>query len=301
MKPKFGLGKGLEALLPIGDMERAEFSKNAGEMFLPIERIVPNPGQPRKFFDEAALKELADSIHENGILQPIIVEETSGDPISGGVYTIIAGERRYRAAKLAGLERIPALVRSYSDEKRLTVSIIENIQRADLNPIEEAAAYKQLIDLTGMSQDEAAAKLGTKRSTLANAMRLLKLPEPVQNALISSEITPGHARAILSLEDESARGVLFERIIAESLNVRQAEKLAGDLLGSGGAGIKSAAPGGGKSSPSRDPNLEAMEQKFIETLGTKVRIDGDFSGGALKIEYYNADDLDRLYNLIAGA
>jgi ParB family chromosome partitioning protein len=310
MAKKFGLGKGLEALLPAGISAKTEFG--TGEALLPIANIAPNPGQPRKFFDETALDELAASIREHGVLQPIIVEETGGDilngGLSGGSYTIIAGERRYRAACRAGLTAIPAIIRSFTDEKRLAVSIIENIQRADLNPIEEVAAYKSLIDLTGMSQDEAAAKLGTKRSTLANALRLLKLPPAMQNALISAEMSAGHARAILSLAADVDRETLFSRILGENLNVRQAERLAAEI--GGGLVVEEAPAAPPDSAPQvrppeegtrvrapKDPNLLAMEQKFIEALGTKVRIDGDFAGGTVKIDYFSGDDLDRLYSI----
>ncbi|MDR0551068.1 MAG: ParB/RepB/Spo0J family partition protein [Spirochaetaceae bacterium] len=308
MAKRFGLGRGLEALLPMRDVEKAEFPQGAGELLLPLERIVPNSAQPRKFFDEEALEELAASVREHGVLQPIIVEETSGDPMAGGIYTIVAGERRYRAAKLAGLTAIPALVREFTDEKRLAVTIIENIQRADLNPIEEAAAYKNLLDITGASQDEAAARLGVKRSTLANALRLLRLPDNIQRSLISAEISAGHARAILSLDNENDRSILFERIVADHLNVRQAEKLAGRI--EAGEDISepltpppktdTAAKEPAAPPPPRDPNLVAIEQKFIEILGTKVKIDGTFDGGTVKIEYFSKDDLDRLYGIFIG-
>ncbi|MDR2601373.1 MAG: ParB/RepB/Spo0J family partition protein [Spirochaetaceae bacterium] len=324
MAKKFGLGKGLDALLPLVDVEKAEAPRGGGEILIPLEKISPNPGQPRKFFDETALEELASSIREHGVLQPVIVEEGPD-----GGYTIIAGERRVRAAKLAGMRDVPALIRSYTDEKRLTVSIIENIQRADLNPIEEAAAYKSLIDLTGLSQDEAALRLGKKRSTLANALRLLKLPPSMQRALISAEISAGHARAILSLNSAEDRDKLFLRIVNEHLNVRQAEKIAGIISGgdaadvalaefteAGGANengafdaekdpaaktlVNDTLSGEGsreEETPKRDPNLSAMEERFIETLGTKVKIDGDFSSGVIKIDYFSADDLDRLYDI----
>ena len=320
MAKKFGLGKGLDALLPLGDMEKGD--KGAGVISVPLDKITPNPSQPRKFFDQTALDELAASIREHGILQPIIVEDTSSDILNTGAYTIIAGERRFRAAKLAGLQAIPALVRSYTDDKRLAVSIIENIQRADLNPIEEAAAFKNLMDITGMTQDEAAARLGTKRSTLANSIRLLKLPKSIQNALISGQISSGHARAILSLGTVTEQENLFFRIVADNLNVRQAERMAGGLSagtdmpegtapseeraagtaasGTGGAsGDKNGAggQGSGQAPKSRDPNLAAIEQKFIEALGSKVRIDGTFSGGTIKIDYYSEADLDRLYDI----
>jgi ParB family chromosome partitioning protein len=169
-------------------------------MIIPLEKLKANPGQPRKHFDEAARGELADSIREHGIIQPISVDD-AGD----GTWIIVAGERRSRAARLAGLSQVPVIVRNYSDEKRLEVALIENVQRADLNPIEEAAAYKRLMELAGLSQDEAAAKVGKNRSTVANALRLLRLPAPMRESLEREELSPGHGRALLSVADREAR------------------------------------------------------------------------------------------------
>ncbi|MDR2760062.1 MAG: ParB/RepB/Spo0J family partition protein, partial [Spirochaetaceae bacterium] len=208
MPSKFGLGKGLDALIPQGE-ELPEFPTGKGEIFLPLDKLRANPNQPRKTFEEENLRELADSIRSQGIIQPIIVED-AGD----GTYTIVAGERRSRAARIAGLREVPVLIRNYSDEKRLEVSIIENVQRTDLNPIEEATAYKNLMEITGLSQDEAAAKVGKSRSTVANALRLLKLPAAMQKSLELGKITPGHARAILSVSTQEGQALLFEEILA---------------------------------------------------------------------------------------
>jgi ParB family chromosome partitioning protein len=260
-------------------------------MLLPLEKLKVNPGQPRKHFDEAALEELAASIREHGIIQPLIVDD-AGD----GTWLIIAGERRSRAARMAGLSQVPVVVRNYSDEKRLEVALVENVQRADLNPIEEAAAYKRLMELTGLSQDEAAARVGKNRSTVANALRLLKLPPPMRESLEREELSPGHGRALLSVADRKAQEQLFREVLARGLSVREAEKRATAL----NSGPRNGPAGQRASGVKRDPELAAMEQKFIEALGTKVSIQGDLRKGAIRIEYYSMDDLDRLYGLLGG-
>lgn len=287
MPPKHGLGKGLDALLP-----REEPSKplpEGGEILLPLDKIKGNPLQPRKNFDQDALQELADSIREQGIIQPIIVED-AGD----GSYIIVAGERRSRAARLAGLREVPALVRNYSDQRRMEISLIENVQRADLNPLEEAQAYKGLMEMTGLSQDEVAARVGKKRSTVANALRLLRLPPPMQGSLETGALTPGHARAILSVQTPQGQTALFEEILAREYSVREAETRAA-ALNSG------ASPGGGKKPPlgtDQDPHLRDLEQQFIDALGTKVAIKGSLTRGSIQIDYYSMEDLDRLYELL---
>jgi ParB family chromosome partitioning protein len=265
----------------------------SGEILIPLEKLKANPGQPRKYFDEAALRELADSIREHGIIQPIIVDD-AGD----GTWIIVAGERRSRAAHMAGLTQVPVIVRNYSDEKRLEIALIENVQRSDLNPIEEAAAYKRLMELTGLSQDEAAVKVGKNRSTVANALRLLKLPLPVRESLEREELSPGHGRALLSVADKEDQERLFREILTKGLSVREAEKRAAVLNRAPRSGQDLAAP----RSPGikREPELAAMEQKFIEALGTKVSIQGDLAKGNIRIEYYSMADLDRLYGLLGG-
>jgi ParB family chromosome partitioning protein len=293
-KSKFGLGKGLDALLPSYKEEGGNEQKTVqdGVFSLPLEKIRANPNQPRKSFDADALREMADSIREHGVIQPIIVEA------DGENYAIIAGERRYRASILAGLVEIPAIVRDFSAEERLAVALIENVQRADLNPIEEAAAYKSLIELTGKNQDEIAAKVGKSRSAVTNALRLLKLPSPMRKSLETGEISSGHARALLAITDDSERERVFNEIISDDISVREAEKRAFP----GEKREKNRKNGNienEKSPQKRDPHLISMEEKFIETLGTKVHIDGDFNKGVIRIEYFSMQDLDRLYELIA--
>ncbi|MDR1232251.1 MAG: ParB/RepB/Spo0J family partition protein [Spirochaetaceae bacterium] len=286
MQTKRGLGRGIEALLP-GTGSRTE---EKGELYLPLDKLKANPDQPRKYFDQTALDELAMSVREHGVIEPVIVEETED-----GFYIIVAGERRCRAAALAGLQEVPALVRNYSEEKRLEISIIENIQREGLNPVEEALAYKQLMDLAGYSQDEVAAKVGKSRPAVANSIRLLKLPEPVQDALRTGKITQGHARAILAVETAETQLALFTEIVDRTLTVREAESRAAEMNKSPLFTPKPKTPAVPKA---RDPHLASMEQRFIDRLGTKVRIDGDAASGSIRIDYYSQDDLDRLHEII---
>jgi ParB family chromosome partitioning protein len=295
---KNALGKGLSALLPddedlpagLGDAPADAPGTEPGERALriPLEKLRANPNQPRKHFDEGDLAELADSIRSHGIIQPLIVED-AGD----GGWLIVAGERRWRAARLAGLTEVPALIRSYSEEKRQEVALIENVQRSDLNPLEEAAAYKALMELTGLPQDEIAARVGKSRSTVANALRLLKLSPAAREALEKGELTPGHGRAILSVNGRAAQERLLGEILQKGLSVREAEKRAVSLsaAGIGTAKAKSAAP-------ERDPEMNAMEDRFRERLGTKVAINGDMKKGSISIEYYSMEDLDRLLDLL---
>jgi len=290
--PKHGLGKGLDALLAGTDADETRPAAS-GELRLPLDKLVANPNQPRRTFDEEALQELAASIREHGIIQPVVVEDKGN-----GTYLIVAGERRCRAARIAGLREVPAVLREFSDERRLEVALIENVQRADLNPMEEALAYRKLMEVTGLSQEEVAARVGKNRSTVANALRLIKLPEDVQNALSAGQLTSGHARAILSVVNPADQRVLFGRIVGDGISVRDAEKMAGELNG----GIRAASPAGSgeKQAKDRAPELMAMEQRFIDALGTKVSISGGLKRGSIKIDYYSMDDLDRLFSILAG-
>jgi ParB family chromosome partitioning protein len=308
MVRKPALGRGLAALIPESDiiaeavMEQPEVAVQGKDedlaltrdsvVQLAIDRLVPNPGQPRKNFDEAELQELADSIKEHGVIMPVIAADT-GD----GAYTIIAGERRTRAARLAGLAEIPVIIRDYTDQKRMEISLIENIQRSDLNPIEEATAYKNLMDFSGLSHEELAARVGKNRSTVTNALRLLKLSADVQKSLENGALSPGHARALLSVTNEIPREKLFKEITAKGLSVRETEKKAAVL----NAGCE--ADGGGaekEKTAKRPPEISEMEEKFIEKLGTKVSIDGGLDKGRIHIEYYSMEDLDRLYEILGG-
>ena len=261
-----------------------------GTLWVDPNLLKPNPHQPRQVFDETELKELSDSIVEHGIVQPIIIED-AGD----GTFYIIAGERRTRAAKIVGLKKVPVQLRKFSDEKKLEVALIENVQRSNLNPIEEAQAYYELMKVGGLNQDEVAQKVGKGRPTVANALRLLKLPEDMQNSLIVGQITSGHARALLSVENPADQRVLFGKIIASNLSVRQAEAQAASFNGGGRAAKSPAKKEGARV---RDPDVINIEQKFMETLGTKVSLSGSLEKGQLVIDYFSRADLDRLYQAI---
>ncbi len=253
--------------------------------------LKPNPHQPRQFFDEEKLSELTESVKREGILSPIIIEDAED-----GSFYIIAGERRTRAARAAGLEKVPVQLRKYSDTRKLEVALVENIQRTDLNPVEEAEAYMQLMQMEGITQEEVAEKVGKSRSSVANILRLLKLPEDMRASLASGELSSGHARALLSVSDPAARQILFKRISSQGLSVRQSEKMAGELNGTAGAAVGKAK----KEEKKPDPNYLDMEQKFIEALGTKVQMRGNWDKGQLVIDYFSQSDLDRIFNKIVG-
>lgn len=305
-----GLGRGLEALLDDTNYPAEGSTASGGtsggnasggaagtELFVNPSLLKPNPHQPRHEFNEEALKELADSIREHGIIQPIIVED-AGD----GTYFIIAGERRTRAARLAGLSKVPVIVKKFSDERKLEIALIENIQRENLNPVEEAHAYHELMTLGNLSQEEAAARVGKNRSTVANALRLLKLPEDMTSSLASGQITSGHARAILSVLNPSDQRILFGRIVGNGLSVRDAERMAAELNGGSRAAVKTekkapqSAEGG-----ARSVEIRNIEQKFIDALGTKVSVKGNLEKGTIEITYFSRDDLDRVYEVINAA
>ncbi len=218
---KHGLGKGMLALMDENTVEEIEKSQIVK---LPIDKIMPNRYQPRKHFDENALEELANSIKENGIIQPIIVSE-----LGNGNYEIVAGERRWKAAKIAGLTEIPAIIRDCNEDERLEIALIENIQREDLNPIEEALAYKEILERLSITQDELSKKIGKNRVSITNTLRLLKLPEYVREKIISGELSEGHARVVLSLEEIDKMIAFTDYIIQNDLSVREAEKLAGNF------------------------------------------------------------------------
>ena len=312
MVRRTGLGKGLDALLnnldddePQNAPEKpqssasspstntAGSSKNKTQdiVQLPVDKLIPNPGQPRKNFDETELNELADSIKTYGIIQPVIAANAGDD-----TYIIIAGERRTRAARLAGLETVPVIIRDYTDQKRMEISLIENIQRSDLNPIEEAAAYKNLMDFSNLSQDELAVRVGKNRSTVANALRLLKLPVEIQKSIEEGKVSSGHARALLSVTETKARDKLYRDILTGELSVREAEKRAQTLNTNKGGKEKTAK---GKSGTKQPPEIDAMVEKFISKLGTKVVIEGDLNMGKIHIEYYSMEDLERLYDIFS--
>ena len=264
-------------------------SDENGTLWVDPALLKPNPRQPRTYFDDEKLAELTESVRNEGILSPVIIEDAND-----GTFFIIAGERRTRAAKAAGLKKIPVQLRKYSEQRKLEVALIENIQRTDLNALEEAQAYYDLMELGNLTQDQVAERVGKNRSTVANCLRLLKLPEDIQKALVTDSISSGHARAILSLENDSDKRILFGKIIGQGLSVRQSENIAKEMK----SGISSVAKTDLKPEPKKNPNLAALEQKLIERLGTKVQLKGGFSKGTISINYFSSEDLDRIFNLI---
>lgn len=278
---KKGLGKGLDALFH-------EEGTADGLQELKITEVMPNKDQPRKSFDEEKLKSLADSVKEHGLIQPIVVRKSAEG------YVIIAGERRWRAAKLAGLKKIPVLIKDYDDLTMKEIALIENLQREDLNPIEEALGYRSLMDEYNFTQEEISMRLGKSRSAIANSVRLLTLDDYTRAKLISGEITEGHARCALSVPNGVVREFFVNRIIADGLNVRQAELLAKDLA-------KTPAP---KSEKQKNTayklELERISRSLEQYLGTKVKLSGTSKKGKIEIEYYGNQDLERLLELING-
>ncbi|MBR6187006.1 MAG: ParB/RepB/Spo0J family partition protein [Clostridia bacterium] len=275
---KTGLGRGLDALLP--DSSALE---NTVSM-IAVTELDRNPDQPRREFDPSSLQTLADSIREAGVLQPLLVVE------KGGRYQIVAGERRFRAARIAGLDTVPCIVRDFSAEEQLEAALIENIQREDLNPIEEAAAVKQFMDTCGYTQEQAAKKLGKSRPAVANLLRLLSLPDSIRQDVIAGRLTAGHARVLAGLEDEQAKLALAEKTVREGLSVRALEKLA----------AQPAAPDPRpKAAPRPLPlELKDMENRMRETLGLRTEVKGTRKRGRIVLQYYSEEELDRLYQCL---
>ncbi|WP_297201294.1 ParB/RepB/Spo0J family partition protein [uncultured Flavonifractor sp.] len=278
-----GLGKGLGALL--GDA--ALQSQEGGSLSLPISQVEPGVKQPRKRFDEDSLHDLADSIRTHGVIQPLTVRR-----LSSGYYQIIAGERRWRAAKLAGLREIPAVIIEADDRKVMELGLIENLQREDLNPIEEANGYHVLIDEYGMTQEEVAKRVGKSRPAVANALRLLALPDAVHQLLEEGKLSAGHARAILSVPSGELQKKLAQKVIAEDLSVRQTEALA-KRLAAGEKEPPSPSPG-----PDLSIYLRAAEKDLAARFGRKVHIVNGKKKGKVELEYYNPEDLNALLELL---
>ncbi|MDQ3665556.1 MAG: ParB/RepB/Spo0J family partition protein [Acidobacteriota bacterium] len=279
------LGRGLEALL---SADQTGSTVEPDE--IQIDRIEPGSMQPRTRFDEARLEELAKSIRSNGVVQPLLVRR------KGNHYELIAGERRWRAAQLAGLTHVPVVVRSVPDDKVLELALIENIQREDLNPIEEAHAYKKLIDSIGLTQETLAERVGRDRSYITNYLRLLRLPPDIQRLIEEGKLSTGHARTLLATSDSDTQRRIAKRIIERGLSVRETERLVRELDGS------RSKPRAAK--PKRnDPNMRAAESKLRRHLGTQVRITQNQNGesGRVEIEYYNSADLERLFRLLLPA
>ena len=291
-----GLGKGLDSLIPnkkndisASKVEKKQEKENdspkSGEIMVRINEVEPNRDQPRKDFDEDALMELADSIRQFGILQPLLVQKKKN------YYEIIAGERRWRAAKLAGIKEVPIIVKDYTDQEIVEISLIENIQRENLNPIEEAMAFKRLLQEFQLKQDEVAERVSKSRTAVTNSMRLLKLSPRVQQMIIDDMISTGHARALLAIDDEEQQFILANKIFDEKLSVRETEKLVKALK-----------------NPKKEVKKEKSEHTFIyenieeqikNIMGTKVSVNQKANGkGKIEIEYYSEEELERIYDLL---
>ena len=291
---KRGLGLGLDNLIPDIGLEAATKEKNtekkdvSRETLIPLIEIEPNQAQPRTRFDEDALHELADSIKQYGIIEPIVVQKRDK------YYEIIAGERRWRAARIAGLKEVPVVIKEYSEDEIFTIALIENIQREDLNPIEEAVAYQKLIQELKLKQDEVAEKVSKSRTAITNSMRLLKLDQRVQQMLIDEMITEGHGRALLPISDPEEQFNLAMKVFDEKLSVRETEKLIKKLQEEKNAPVKS-------EEETKDVSFvyKSLEEKLKRTLGTKVEIKNKANNtGKIEIEYYSMDELERIVELM---
>ncbi len=293
---KKGLGKGLDSLIPMGSeieniTKPVKKAKNEpktnenGVIELKVNQIEPNREQPRKNFDEDALQELADSIKKHGIIQPLVVQK------KGEYYEIIAGERRWRAAKIAGLKHIPVVIKDYSEQEMVEIALIENIQRQDLNPIEEAMAFKQLMQEYDLKQDELAERVSKSRTAVTNSMRLLKLPQKIMEMVINNELSSGHARTLLSIEDEDLQIKVAELVILKQMSVRETENY-----------VKKLQNNKNKSKDTKNTDNDFVyrdiENKIKEIVGTKVKVNHKNNGkGKIEIEFYSDDELERIYDL----
>lgn len=282
-KKRGGLGRGLNALVSEAEYETggsaASASNAASETKLPIEDIVPNPNQPRIHFNETELRELSESIQEHGVLQPLLVRK------HGNGYEIIAGERRYQASKLAGLEELPVIIKDVNDEEMLALALIENLQRSDLNPVEEAKGYRQLIDASGMTQEALSKAVSKSRSAITNSLRLLDLPEVVQQMIFEGRLTAGHARAILAVPYEDARIRLAEKVVAEGLSVRATENLA--PLFSAGETPKTPRP-------AMPQSFKKAARVLRQVFNTNVRVKSSRGKNKIEIEFKDEEELSRI-------
>lgn len=279
---KGGLGKGFDVIFAENDMEDPN-----SVVVLKISEIEPNRSQPRKEFDDEAMAELADSIAQHGVLQPLLVR-----PVVGGGYQIVAGERRWRAARMAGVMEVPVVVRELSDVQVMELALIENLQREDLTPLEEASGYQTLMETYGMTQEEVSKTVGKSRPSVTNALRLLNLPEPVRDLLSQGKISAGHARCLLGLPDEEMM-VEFGRLAAEQgISVRELERLVKKINQEQKNGVRQAAP------KVRIPYFQEVELALHEHLGRKVQVSGSEKKGSLQIEFYGQEDLSELIRLL---
>lgn len=280
--PRRGLGRGLDVLIP------AEDSASDGLLRVEVDKIAPNPHQPRTLLSESGLAELADSIREHGVIQPLVVTK---QPAGG--YQLIAGERRWRASQLAGLDKVPVIVKEAAPQAMLELALVENIQRADLNPLEEAVAYQHLVEDFGLSQSEVARRVGKSRPAVNNVMRLLGAAPAVQEALLNGVITEGHGRALLGLETLEAQDAALQTVLTKELNVRETEALVRRLRGEATvAPTPTAEP--------EDPHIHALEERFQSALGTRVRLKHGKNQGRVVIYYYSDEEFQALYHRLTG-
>ena len=278
---KKGLGKGVGAIFAENSVE--DIAGDISPVKVKLMEIEPNREQPRKHFDENALSELADSIAKHGVIQPLLVR-----PMPDGGYQLVAGERRWRASRLAGLTEVPVIIRNLTDSQVAELALVENLQRENLNPIEEANGYKELGDKYGYTQEEIAEIVGKSRSAVGNALRLLGLSDKVQQYLLTGELSTGHAKALLSVEDEESREKLAELVVANKLSVRETERLARNI---------GKEPSAGKKVKKRNPYYDEAELALSDVLGRKVRITKSSKKGALEIEFFDDDDLKKLLKI----
>ena len=289
MTKKPGLGKGLDALIPGGEFNPPPSSTPAagGASLAPVNSIVPNPRQPRTHIDPAELAELAASIRQNGIIQPLIVTRST----QAGQFILIAGERRLLAARQAGLANVPIIIREATDQQRLELALIENVQRSDLSPLEAAEAYRHLTEDFKLSHDEIALRVGKSRVAVTNTLRLLKLPATVQQALAQNQISEGHARALLALPSPQAQAAALQTILKHGLNVRQTEELVRKLSGQKPEPLPKPAP---------SPEVAALEERLRQRLGTRVTLNPRKKGGTLVVHYYSNEELEALIGHLLG-
>jgi ParB family chromosome partitioning protein len=280
MARKSGLGKGLDALIPGGGAEE-KTAPDGSPLYLPVEQILPNPSQPRQSMAEESLTELAASIREHGILQPLIVTASE----RADQYILIAGERRWRAAILVGLHTVPVFIRPATDQQRLELALIENVQRSDLAPLETAEAYRQLAEEFHLSHDEIAERVGKSRTAVTNTLRLLRLPDSVRIALVEGKISEGHARALLGLATPQAQAAVLQNVLANDLSVRQTEDLVRRYSGEKRPQTRAKAA---------VPEVQALEERLRDSLGTRVTLRPGKKGGTLVIHYYSNEELDGL-------
>ncbi|MGL5255234.1 MAG: ParB/RepB/Spo0J family partition protein [Brevinema sp.] len=287
---KGSLGKGLSALVEEQVLETVSGDIKGSVHTISVDKVIPSRNQPRKSFDPADLSELANSITRHGIIQPLVVSD-----LGNGQYELIAGERRLRASKLAGLTEVPVIFREFPEKDRLAIALIENIQRSDLNAVEIAEAYKEIMDRLGATQEDISSLVGKSRAAVANTLRILKLPPHVRDMISSGKLSEGHGRALLGLEDFSHLNEVLETIITNEYSVRHTEDAVRDY----NLKNKDSSPKKTKTPPDQDPKVKVLEDKLVRDLGLKVEVHGSLEKGVLKISYYTTDDLEAFIRKIS--